>query len=1265
MKKNLFMTNHAFVRRVTSLLMLVVFSATTILMPAKASAQSVGISGVNLPAVGTMLGLSESFHPAIIRGMTVYPQNPLQFDFIVDTGDKSLKGEPLKEESQKMIKYFLASLTTPENELWVNLSPYEKDRIVPQSLGVTEMGRDMLAQDYILKQLTASLLYPEKDLGSKFWQKVYEKAQKLYGTREIPVKTFNKVWVVPDKAVVYESGNSVFVVERHLKVMLAEDYEAMQKTLDAGRLTLEKTTSVQPPSSSVSQILKELIIPEIEKEVNEGENFAVVRQIYNSMILATWYKKRLKESLLGQVYVNQNKVKGIDLDDKATKQKIYEQYLAAFNKGVYNYIKEDADATEGAVPRKYFSGGMVGKIDVTALAGQQPQEVMRRVENNESVAGSTVVEQVSLLENAGESQVAAATPIKSALAALGTNASFEIPPSPFSDSLRYRVSGALGVNGTLFSNLAMAADQGGWPLNFLMDHPLLSVGLSVLIANLLYEADFLGYFNNTVDFNLKQLENGHLDRAFYVNLKDDEFFLKRLIGRGREIIPELLAKLEQEKSSRMVENIAYVLIRLDPKNAVEPLIKKMEQGIAVNEIAILLGNLGDKKAIEPLKKKLRVPKFLLDIIPILEALKKLGDNSGVEFLIGMLKLQNVSIYNKINVVEYLNKLGVKDPIVDRINGVLEKFKHVERSGTGTTPGMVETQIAIALRLAEAGKDFEVDYKPAYWDAPEGDYYDREGNYQRNISYAKLSVREINPTTSSDTENLKLTGAAGDLTVSAQGVSALGEDSLTARTSDSSSSAITQWLDNSYLWNVWQLSPVFSVQRRLRAIGNLVHSGDPRARQSIEALLSDNKPEIKAGAAEALGQLRDQSVKGPLLALLSDDSTQVRIAARAALDRLKTPDDQLVGGYIKALSASKEARLEAAKELAQLGRESDTAYEALKSLLKDTDPFVVSIGIESFVTLGNRAIIPTLVDMLDKETNPRVLGTLAFAMGEFKVSDAKQRLKELLRDDMDPTAFSQILQALEKLGDPVSDEFLIAKLRLQNSLSPIAAEHLGKRQSQEARESLIEVLGWYYDRWHTKEAARNGLRNFPELSDLRIAAYDKVKELNGDITLFPPAYKAALEGDDVVIIYHPSYDIEQGGGYHGDSGSQVRPETWIEHVEGYVEVYRVEKETGKRTIISTTASSGIDQINAPQAEVKTASAPTMTKHVGGIDFNSAALDLQIKRDGNGVPLPLPQQTIQNMKIDGFYPVIINIAPVNIPMLLGQKTQQQPQQLSALR
>jgi CheY-like chemotaxis protein len=57
-------------------------------------------------------------------------------------------------------------------------------------------------------------------------------------------------------------------------------------------------------------------------------------------------------------------------------------------------------------------------------------------------------------------------------------------------------------------------------------------------------------------------------------------------------------------------------------------------------------------------------------------------------------------------------------------------------------------------------------------------------------------------------------------------------------------------------------------------------------------------------------------------------------------------------------------------------------------------------------------------------------------------------------------------------------------------------------------------------------------------------------------------------------------------------------------------------------------------------------------LGGINLNPALLNLQIKRDNKGIPLPLPQQPVGDMNIDGFLPVIINITPIpNLPMLLG--------------
>src|SRR5476649_199014 len=102
-----------------------------------------------------------------------YPDNPFKFDFIVDTGDTRLSQDEIKDQGQKLASYFLASLTTPEKEMWVNLSPYEKSRIIPTAFGDTEMGKELLSEDYLHKQIMATALYPEKQLGQEFWSNVY------------------------------------------------------------------------------------------------------------------------------------------------------------------------------------------------------------------------------------------------------------------------------------------------------------------------------------------------------------------------------------------------------------------------------------------------------------------------------------------------------------------------------------------------------------------------------------------------------------------------------------------------------------------------------------------------------------------------------------------------------------------------------------------------------------------------------------------------------------------------------------------------------------------------------------------------------------------------------------------------------------------------------------------------------------------------------------------------------------------------------------
>ncbi len=369
--------------------MVFVFFVSSIIGPNVAQAQAV----FNLPQPGKMVGLSESFLPVVLKGVSIHPEDPLLFDFIVDHGQAGLKGQALTDETTKLVKYFLAGLAVPEKELWVNLSPKEKDRIMADSLSHTDVGRDMLTQDYILKQVTSTLMYPEKDLGRKFWDEVYKRTYQQFGSAEVPVDTFNKVWIMPSEATVYQNGNHAFVASGHLKVMLESDYAATQSTSQVaqppakwseGRAN-EATDNLTVSSATLElakDVVREVIIPVLEKEVNEGKNFAALRQVFQSMILSGWYKNALKESLLAQVYANKNKVGGIEIAEKDAKEKVYAQYMEAYQKGVYNYVKEEFDRnTQETMPRKYFSGGITDLAMAPKVTRDMAEAAKIKVDN--------------------------------------------------------------------------------------------------------------------------------------------------------------------------------------------------------------------------------------------------------------------------------------------------------------------------------------------------------------------------------------------------------------------------------------------------------------------------------------------------------------------------------------------------------------------------------------------------------------------------------------------------------------------------------------------------------------------------------------------------------------------------------------------------------------------------------------------------------------------------------------------------------------------
>lgn len=341
------------IKKITTILVLIFFVWVT-LFPKELLAQK----SYALPPVGAQIGLSTPFSPCLLKGLIIDSEDPTQFNFIVDTGD--LNDEyAIQSEAERLLQYFLTVWTIPDDHFWVNLSPYEKDKVIPDFFGRTLMGRDLLAEDYLLKQLSATLTDPTTEIGQNFWDLVHKTVSDEVDVKNISLDLNNKIWIVPDKIELLEQEGMVYVSSASLKVLTQSDYLSFTKG-DA-LIDADHRSSSHSQDEVITNILRETIIPIIEKEVNEGENFSKLRQVYYSLILGIWFKEQLQEF----IYKNSRRTAGLEIDAYEEIQQIYNKYVQSFEIGVVDEVYEHYDpGTQAMKSHRYFSGGV-------ALAGVQ------------------------------------------------------------------------------------------------------------------------------------------------------------------------------------------------------------------------------------------------------------------------------------------------------------------------------------------------------------------------------------------------------------------------------------------------------------------------------------------------------------------------------------------------------------------------------------------------------------------------------------------------------------------------------------------------------------------------------------------------------------------------------------------------------------------------------------------------------------------------------------------------------------------------------
>lgn len=306
--------------------------------------------------------IQDKFRPLHLRYFS-YDLLNNNFKLLLDKGDqKEIEGLKLEEATKTQLDYFLVGVTLPNDVFWVNLRPDAEDQIINNFLAQTDVGKIMLEADLQLKKDTASFTSPQSPEGKEYWDKLYKKAEELFGYENITIPTLTRPWIVPNEIVVRETKDSAYIYIATLKVMLEQDHLKNSKVYDF------KDSRLAALNEYSSELIRELIIPKLTKEVNSSKRYAALRQVYYSLIMSRWFKSRFQgKSGAYPALIDKKDLKGLASNESWTKTTYFNEYKKSFEQGEYN-IKEPVYTPTGQVIRSYFSGGE----DFTTITGLLP-----------------------------------------------------------------------------------------------------------------------------------------------------------------------------------------------------------------------------------------------------------------------------------------------------------------------------------------------------------------------------------------------------------------------------------------------------------------------------------------------------------------------------------------------------------------------------------------------------------------------------------------------------------------------------------------------------------------------------------------------------------------------------------------------------------------------------------------------------------------------------------------------------------------------------
>ncbi|MBI2436217.1 MAG: hypothetical protein HYV41_00495, partial [Candidatus Magasanikbacteria bacterium] len=344
------------------------------------------------------------FSSAALSGLTV-ASGTKELQFIVK-GEPALAGETvidLDGEIDSMKKLFLQALAIPNHKQWISLDPNPEYftggelQLIPKTptpFEKTDLAKIMFIADVYLKEFWDSQFRTE---ATQYWISLIKQDQPFWSS--LAAKGFNNNIFCPSRAAIIHGDVTADATENSIAVQKSalgvesQNYKTcyvQDGPLPLSSLEVWQQTKLNDLVKQYSDWYTNFQLAHHDEMVlhfNTDPEYADLRQAYQIIALAHWYKTLPKENLPYADLIDSEKLEGIASEDPYTDDEIYSLWKSLS----FDFVMSDFYGTETTY---IINGGVsLGNVNTT---------VSGNLNTLEQQTIETLVETQSYIESNGE-----------------------------------------------------------------------------------------------------------------------------------------------------------------------------------------------------------------------------------------------------------------------------------------------------------------------------------------------------------------------------------------------------------------------------------------------------------------------------------------------------------------------------------------------------------------------------------------------------------------------------------------------------------------------------------------------------------------------------------------------------------------------------------------------------------------------------------------------------------------------------------------------